>query len=439
LRRWWPRSRLWGVVLAGLLLLWQGPGFVRSLRPPRTVTVDFFQDWASSRNLLQGLPIYEHLAQTVERYLGWSLPANLPPGSWRVNAHPPPGILPFVWLAWLDYPDACLVWNLFSLAALAASLVLVAKQLHIRIASWAILPVLACMVVCSPLRHQLFQGQINLVLLLLLCITWATARQAQPCAAGLALGAATAMKLFPGLLFVYFALRRQWTVVAAGLTALLAINILAVCLMGLQTYYSYVAEVLPQVAQFRSHWCNVSLVGLWSKLFDPTPAGGLLVPLWRSATLAQIGMVVSCAIIVCGVAWATRGAQTRDARDLAFGLTVIGMLLLSPVSWDHYLLMLLLPLAVIWVQLPPSGAVRWLWFALVGAFFLPPEWVWKVIIPGKWPWGIVTPVETLTALSWQCYALSGLFVLALAGQTWAVSRDQIAESMAKRDLFTRAQ
>jgi hypothetical protein len=199
-----------------------------------------------------------------------------------------------------------------------------------------------------------------------------------------------------------------------------------------------VAEVLPQVAQFRSHWCNVSLVGLWSKLFDPTPAGGLLVPLWRSATLAQIGMVVSCAIIVCGVAWATRGAQTRDARDLAFGLTVIGMLLLSPVTWEHYLLMLLLPLAVIWVQLPPSGAVRWLWFALVGAFFLPPEWVWKVIIPGKWPWGIVTPVETLTALSWQCYALSGLFVLALAGKTWAVSRDQIRESVAKRDLTLSA-
>src|SRR5262249_52695897 len=161
-------------------------------------------------------------------------------------------------LAWLDYPDACLAWNLLSLAALAASLIVVTKQLDIRMVPWAILPALGCMLACSPLRQQVFQGQSNLVLLLLLTITWAMARQAQPLAAGMALGAATAMKLFPGLLFFYFALRRQWTVLAAGLAVLLAINALAISLVGLQAYHTYVVEVLPQVNQFQSHWRNVS-------------------------------------------------------------------------------------------------------------------------------------------------------------------------------------
>ena len=107
-----------------------------------------------------------------------------------------------------------------------------------------------------------------------------------------------------------------------------------------------------------------------------------------------------------------------DVGDEAFGLTVIGMLLVSPVTWDRYLLLLLLPLAFTWVRLRRLRMTRWLWFAHVGAFLLPPEWVWRGLIPRGLPWGTATPVLTLTALSFQCYALCGLFVLALTGNAW---------------------
>ena len=47
------------------------------------------------------------------------------------------------------------------------------------------------------------------------------------------------------------------------------------------------------------------------------------------------------------MAGAARRARTRDQRDLAFGLAVTAMLLVSPITWDYSLPLLLVPLAVL--------------------------------------------------------------------------------------------
>ena len=69
----WPKWRtpLW-VLLAILALVTQGPIFVSGLRPVEGVGVDLFQDWASARNFLDGLPIYTPHSVTIPRYLGYT-------------------------------------------------------------------------------------------------------------------------------------------------------------------------------------------------------------------------------------------------------------------------------------------------------------------------------------------------------------------------------
>src|SRR4051812_42969968 len=67
----WPKGRRWlWAGLAGLVGCLQGPAFIRSLRPPPDQGVDYFQLWASARNLLHGLPVSESFATTTRRYLG---------------------------------------------------------------------------------------------------------------------------------------------------------------------------------------------------------------------------------------------------------------------------------------------------------------------------------------------------------------------------------
>jgi hypothetical protein len=405
LRRW-----LW-LFLCLSVVVWQAPDFFRSLYPPRTITFDFYQDWAAGRNFLNGEPIYADISLTIERYLGWRLPDNWPPWFWRVNTHPPPAVLLTLPLARLDYPDAFLIWNLLSLAALAAALWLMVRQFALRVPAGALLPLAALLLLWYPFRDQVLQGQINLVLLVMLTIAWAAQRSGWSWTAGAAVGAATAIKLFPGLLLVYFILRRQWQVAAAWAATLIAITAVSAFVLGTQAYSAYLVEVLPAADQWLSHWYNPSLMAFWRKLFDPGPAGGAITPVWRNPVLARVGGLLACAIVVAILIWAILRAKSRSDLDHAFGLAVTAMLLVSPITWSQNLVLLIIPLTFLWMHPPRSRPERVILMVVVLILFVPPHLVWRVLIPGGWPYGVVKPWQTLTGLAFQCYAVLGLFVL----------------------------
>jgi hypothetical protein len=161
-------------LLALIVIASQTPTLLERLYPPRTITYDFYQDWASARNALSGVSIYADIGLTIERYLGW--PANWPAHYWRSNFHPPPAVLITMPLAWLDYPAAFFCWSLLSLGALAASAVMVTRQLAVKMSATAWLIAIAVLAIWYPFREQLMQGQINLVLLAALTGTWAADR-----------------------------------------------------------------------------------------------------------------------------------------------------------------------------------------------------------------------------------------------------------------------
>jgi hypothetical protein len=338
----------------------------------------------------------------------------------RVNAHPPPAVLLALPLGRLDYRSAVLAWNLLSFVALAVSLWLVAWQLRVPFTVWSLLPTLTLLILCSPLRSQIVLGQWNLVLLLLITAAWAADRSGHPVWAGVLVGAAAAVKLFPGFLLLYFLLQGRWRALAAGVGCFLVITLTTAGVLGLDTYQVYATQVVPAVdASHRGTWANVSLPGFWSKLFDPGHGSANLVALRDSPALARAAGLVSCAVVTGLLAWLVYRARSQPQRDRAFGLAVITMVLVSPISWDHYLLLLLVPLADLWMSLPLGGAARWLFRLILVIFWVPSVLIWRIFIPGVWTdnWLYLPahPWQTLTALSVQTYALVALFGLSLAG------------------------
>src|SRR6266568_5970984 len=200
----WPAGRHWvWMTLAILVAISFGPVFVTSLRPAPDVVVDFFRNWAAARSVRDGLPIYMSQDVVVQRYLGRPRDANDVTQA-EVYTHPPATVLLALPLAGLDYPNATLVWNLISLLALLASLELVRRGLGIALSIAAVFPALSLMLLCTPLFEQLQQGQLNLILLLLIVGSWSAERSGRPRLAGACLGTATALKLFPGFLILYF-------------------------------------------------------------------------------------------------------------------------------------------------------------------------------------------------------------------------------------------
>jgi hypothetical protein len=363
---------------------------------------------------MAGLPVYTNHREAVERHLGYRVTHGGEDGvrvDYELNAHPPTAVLLALPLAVFDYPEATLVWNLLSLGALAASLRLVARELRIPTSTWSLVPLTALLLICSPFRQQVMQGQFNLVLLLLLTSAWAAERAGKDAWAGVWLGAATALKLFPALLLLYFAARRRGKALASAALTTAALTGLTAAVLGAPAYRSYVAEVLPRVESFRSNWDNASLPGLWAKLLDPARGQERVIPLWRDPALARAGSALSCAVVLLVVTVKDWRARTRAEQDLAFGLTITAMLLVSPVTWDHYFLLLLLPVAMLWLWLPPANLVRAALMGVIGVLCIHPGLLWDAWIPGGSRKGTAGPVQTLLVLSVQCYALLALFGL----------------------------
>jgi hypothetical protein len=270
-----------------------------------------------------------------------------------------------------------------------------------------VLPLVALLAVCYPFWHQMVHGNLNLLLLALLTATWAATRAGRPGWAGAALGTAAALKLFPAFLAVYFLARREWKVLKVAAATFAALTLLTAAILGTEAYRTYLGEVLPgSGARYRAAWFNLSLAGFWAKLFDPQAGdrGMHVTPLLASRPLAHAAFAASAAVVVAVVAQSAARARSRPAADLAFGLALLGMLLVSPITWEHYLLLLPLLLAVLWQRLPPLEGVRWVYGAAVVLLWLPPIGVMEhaMTLLGEEPkvgagWS-AGPVQAVTAL-----------------------------------------
>jgi len=211
------------------------------------------------------------------------------------------------------------------------------------------------------------------------------------------------------------------------LTALTAL------ILGSQAYRDYFLDVLPRTSVWRTCWHNLSLAGVGFKLFDARKQLPPIEvhPLLGSPALAWMGLVFCMITLTMILYRVLPRLDSPQGADLGFSLCILAMLLVGPITWDHYLLLLALPIAVLWQSYPQGGMGReFLVFFLFILWWLPQMVIEHGLIlldsghsrsTGEW---IAGPLETLTALSLPCYALIGLFALAL----WTGRRDWPMES-----------
>jgi alpha-1,2-mannosyltransferase len=418
----WRRKAHWLWALLGLAVCAAlGASFVRTLRPAPDQVLDFFQEWASARNYREGLPVYADQSVSGGRYISPEAGERM---ALHFNAHPPPSVLLALPLAGLAYPDAFLVWNLLSLAAFAASLAIVAWQLRIPVAPWMVPPALALLLVCAPFREQVLHGQLNLVLLLLLVGAWAAERSGRPALAGALVGAAAAVKVFPGFFILYFALRRQWRAAAAAVASLAALTLLALALFGTEAYRDYFDKGMPAAAACRGDWLNCSLAGFWSRLLGPSNDAKIADSPAAALALTALSALLLLAVLVPRVV----RAASREQTDLAFGSWCVAMLLVSPIAWNHYLLLLLIPVALLWRDLPGEGWSRWAFRGVLVLLWLNPIWLDTLFTADRWPNGRSPLPQLLLVVALPNYALLGLFLLTLYALRGAGAQPAPAES-----------
>ena len=296
-------------------------GYLTSVPDQRMVDLNVYR--AGGLAVLQGQPLYSVLT---------------PPPQLLPFTYPPAAALFAVPLALLPWPAAQLAWVPFIYVPLAviiwfafAPLLRRAPPGPPRAAAFAV--IFAACAYLFPVRDEMRFGQVDMVLLAMAVADCAARAPRWP--RGVLVGLATAIKLIPGVFIVYLWLsgRRRAAVTAAAAAAAWTLGAWLLLPRDSVTYWTSVIFSSGRLGS-NAGTSNQSLRGLLLREFLPGQAPGAL---WA---------VLAVAAAVGGFAVARRLAlQSREMEGLA--VTALLGVLLSPVSWIHHFLVVVLVIGAI--------------------------------------------------------------------------------------------
>jgi alpha-1,2-mannosyltransferase len=278
------------------------------------------------------------------------------------------------WTVAYIYPPffALVLAPLTSLGLVAAGRIwLILIQLTFITALWLILRIspelsksarrvflLASFVFMPVYLNLKFQQVATLWLLLLTAALWAgLARRSR--LTGLFIAVAASLKVVPIFLIPLFARLRRWSVVLYS--SVLLVVITGVSLVISPDSVQFFTEVLPRIGLGNSNWDNGSITGLVSRFvaFYPSAFGG------STALLAKALILVGIVAILGLTLWMVPSRDGPWMLRLGTASLVTALLMVSSVTWQHHLVVLLLPIAVAmaWIQARRPGALYGFWLA----------------------------------------------------------------------------
>ncbi|WP_370963060.1 glycosyltransferase 87 family protein [Amycolatopsis sp. cg9] len=330
---------------------------------------------------------------------GHDLYGTLPPtgdGQSLLFTYPPFAAILLAPFAVLPYWAACLALTVLTLGVLALVLRTVLRALGARCDWWRVAAFLLAAEALEPVLRTLYAGQIDLLLLALVVLDALVAAPKWP--RGLLIGVAAAIKLTPAVFVLYLLLRRD---TRAAVTA--AVTFLAATALGF----------LVAGADSVRYWTGA----LWDtgRVGEPTYAGdqsllGLLARLGVPPGARTAWWLPLVAVVLVLTALGVRRALAAGEPVLALGLTAVGGLLVSPISWTHHWVWAVVVLLG-WAE--PARRTRRRGFALLAGagavlFVAGPQWWWPRGggVERQWNFG-----QQLTG---NGYVLFGLAVLVTA-------------------------
>ena len=176
----------------------------------------------------------------------------------------------------------------------------------------------------ESIRETITFGQINMLLVVLILADLLIAVPRRSRWAGVGIGLATALKLFPGIFIVYLLVSRRWRAAVVASAAAAGATLLAAAVAPGDSWRFWTHELWATDRVGRTDYTgNQSLFGMLSRFSIPDKPDQLL---W-------LGLVA----IVAGYGlW--RAARAARAGDELAGLTLTGLVgaLASPISWTHH-------------------------------------------------------------------------------------------------------
>lgn len=310
---------------------------------------DFTQDYLSAKAWREGKDPYTETAvllrATFGRRAGYY---GLVPAGQR-DPHPPSFIALHIPFSLLGYRSARVAWLLVMAGLGALGVGMVARQLGAKTSTAAVLGIGA---LGLPIfQKDLLYAQSNGLLLVLIVSAWRDLRREREARAGLALGVAAALKLFPAFLVIPLIRDRRWRALSWAAGAAVGVTALGALTLGASATTAFARAVAQGNFEYwRSAPMNIPLVAVPYRWLTASP--------WRpdALNLSIVAASLSLgAFALCVTAAARTPGQTSGDRFLE---ALPWMLLATPIVWDSYLTLLVPLVLSVVARLRIEGLLR---------------------------------------------------------------------------------
>lgn len=305
---------------------------------------DLIQEYVMAKAIVVGGDPYLPTIELVRRFVP-SLPVEV---FAHPSPHPPPLALLSLPLTLLSYEHAIVFWFVIQITGAIVLVLLLRPTAHSH-NWWETLLLILLFIAWEPVVWDLALGQLSLILLVLLVVSWRFLRTGRGYLGGFFLGTVVALKLMAWPIVIYLALRRKWRVViSVGLVVFLA-NLVGILIIGLDRVLAYYTVVAPSVSQiYRATSMNTSVYSLVWSLFVGTKdliwSSVETTSMFSMSTFAPlVAILVSLLFAGIGI-WKAFQMQTFDG---AFALLICVSVLVGPITWRHYFTWLVIPLTVV--------------------------------------------------------------------------------------------
>jgi hypothetical protein len=305
---------------------------------------DFSNYYESAWALRHGIDPYSTNLTPIGAKLG--LETN-----WLVHAsETPPFLLCFEPLTRLRPRVAFWIWTAINFSALAIAMYLLLahrRDLSARTA-WLLA---GLMLMSAPVNLNFYWGQSQLIILALMVAAMRAMERDRDGPAGLLIAAAALLRAYPLLLVGYFVFRRKWRAVIFATIGIAAGGLVTVAISGVSQTLSFVHAAL-WLTDYRvvNRVDDLSLGPFVSRMFWSLTgtAPGSSADWVRRAAMAAADVVVLGLTIRATLSDASR----RDPDLRIYSLWIATAIMLTPVGWHHYLVLLAIP----FVQMVASAA-----------------------------------------------------------------------------------
>ena len=249
-------------------------------------------------------------------------------GGFTPFLYPPFALLIFIPFTLFPLVVAEKLWLTVSLILFYTSIYFLFRLSQIKKFSLEGILLLTISNLAFPVKFSLGMGQINMVLLFLLSLSLLLLSRKEDTKSGFLLGILILTKLFSPFLILWAVLLRRWQVILSLFISVVVLIAITAIVLTPSLYLYYAIHVLPGlVLSSPVIYYNQSLSGFFLRFMG-------------------LGNIVHVCIFFCQIAIAlvSMGYVIRNKRKnpiLSFSLFLTMSLLLSPLSWQHYFVLLL--------------------------------------------------------------------------------------------------